>query len=126
MAAPERVKTAGPRAGPYYGWVLVVTLGITETITWGILYYGFTVFLPAMEADLGWSRGEMSGAFSLGILLAGLGAAPVGRWLDFRGPRLLMTAGSIAATLLVLGWSQVRDLAQFYLLWILIGITMAT
>src|SRR5919199_83879 len=39
---------------------------------------------------------------------------------------LLMPAGSIAATLLVFGWSQVRDLAQFYLLWILIGITMAT
>ena len=110
----------------YYGWVLVVTLGITETITWGILYYGFAVFLPVMESDLGWSRGEMSGAFSLATLLAGLGAAPVGRWLDFRGPRLLMTAGSIAATLLVLGWSQVRDLALFYLLWILIGITMAT
>jgi MFS family permease len=114
------------RPGFYYGWVLVITLGITETITWGILYYGFAVFLPVMEADLGWSRGEMSGAFSLATLLAGLGAAPVGRWLDFRGPRLLMTAGSIAATLLVLGWSQVRDLAQFYLLWILIGITMAT
>jgi len=106
--------------------VLVITLGITETITWGILYYGFAVFLPVMESDLGWSRGQMSGAFSLATLLAGLGAAPVGRWLDFRGPRLLMTAGSIAATLLVLGWSQVRDLAQFYLLWILIGITMAT
>src|SRR5712691_1600566 len=79
------------RPGLYYGWVLVVTLGITETITWGILYYGFTVFLPAMEADLGWSRGEMSGAFSLGLVLSGVGAAPVGRWLDQRGPRLLMT-----------------------------------
>jgi MFS family permease len=110
----------------YYGWVLVITLGITETITWGILYYSFAVFQPAMEADLGWSRGEMAGAFSLAALLAGLCAAPVGRWLDFRGPRLLMTAGSIAASLLVLAWSQVAGLAQFYLLWVLIGITMAT
>jgi MFS family permease len=114
------------RRRPYYGWVLVVTLGITETITWGILYYGFAVFLPVMEADLGWSRGEMAGAFSLATLLAGLCAAPVGRWLDDRGPRLLMTAGSIAATVLVLAWSQVTDLAQFYVLWALIGMTMAT
>ncbi len=112
--------------GPYYGWVLVITLGITETITWGILYYGFAVFLPVMEADLGWSRGEMAGAFSLATLLAGLGAAPVGRWLDARGPRLLMTTGSIAASLLVLAWSQVASLTQFYLLWVLIGITMST
>ena len=120
----ERQGTSGDRL--YYGWVLVITLGITETITWGILYYGFAVFLPVMEADLGWSRGEMAGAFSLATLLAGLGAAPVGRWLDARGPRLLMTAGSIVASLLVLAWSQVTSLVQFYVLWALIGITMAT
>ena len=112
--------------GVYYGWWLVLTLGVTETITWGILYYGFAVFMPVMEADLGWSRGEMTGAFSLATLLAGLGAAPVGHWLDRRGPRLLMTAGSIAAALLVLAWSRVESLAQFYVLWALIGVTMAT
>jgi MFS family permease len=120
-----------PRSAPawtggiYYGWVLVGTLGITETITWGILYYAFTVFLPQMEADLGWSRGEMSGAFSLAILLSGLCAAPVGRWLDHRGPRLLMTAGSVAASLLMLAWSGVTTLTEFYILWALIGVTMS-
>jgi hypothetical protein len=41
--------------GLYYGWVLVVMLGITQTITWGIVYYGLTVFLPVLEADQGWS-----------------------------------------------------------------------
>src|SRR5215208_5071610 len=115
----------GPNGGLYYGWVLVITLGITETITWGIVYYGFTVFLPAMEAELGWSRGEMSGAFSLAILLSGVCAAPVGRWLDTRGPRLLMTGGSMAASLLLLALSQVTSLVQLYIVWALIGITMA-
>jgi MFS family permease len=112
--------------GLYYGWVLVVMLGITQTITWGILYYGFSVFLTPMEAELGWSRGQMSGALSLAMLLSGLGAAPVGYWLDHRGPRLLMTAGSIVATVLLLAWSQVTSLVQFYAVWALIGITMAT
>jgi MFS family permease len=114
-----------PFRGIYYGWVLVITLGITETITWGILYYSFTVFLPSMEADLGWSRGEMSGALSLAILLSGVCAAPVGHWLDHRGPRLLMTVGSLASVVLLLAWSQVTTLLQFYVLWALIGITMA-
>ena len=49
-------------------------LGITQTITWGILYYGFTVLLPVLEADQGWSRGQMSGAFSLAMLLSGIWA----------------------------------------------------
>ncbi len=122
---PAPRSTPAWTGGIYYGWVLVIALGITQTITWGILYYGFTVFLPAMEADLGWSRGEMSGALSLAILLSGLCAAPVGRWLDARGPRLLMTAGSIAASLLMLAWSGITTLTQFYVLWALIGITMS-
>src|SRR5919201_891598 len=58
----------------YYGWILVATLGVTETISWGVLYYAFTVYLAPMQADLGWSRGEMTGAFSLGSLVAGLAA----------------------------------------------------
>jgi MFS family permease len=109
----------------YYGWVLVATLGITETISWGIVYYGFSAFLPVVEREQGWSRGEMSGAFALAVLLSGLFAAPVGRWLDRRGPRLLMTAGSIAAVILLLALSRVSDLPQFYAVWALLGITMS-
>jgi MFS family permease len=109
----------------YYGWVLVITLGITETISWGILYYAFTVFLAPMEADLGWSRGAMTGALSLALLLAGVAAVPVGRWLDRHGPRLLMTLGSCIGSLLVLAWARVGDLTSFYLVWAAIGISMA-
>lgn len=119
-SAPIRI------GGVYYGWVLVVMLGITQTITWGIVYYGFTVFLPVLEADRGWSRGQMSGAFSIAMLLSGLGAAPVGRWLDARGPRVLMTVGSIAATVLMLALSQVQTLLQYYVVWALTGIVMST
>ena len=109
-----------------YGWLMVVTLGVTETISWGILYYSFSVFLAPMEADLGASRGAMSGAFSAALLAAGIAAVPVGRWLDRRGPRLLMTGGSIAGTLLVVAWSRVESLVALYVVWIAIGLTLAT
>jgi MFS family permease len=109
----------------YYGWVLMVTLGVTETISWGILYYAFSAYLGPMETELGWSRGDMTGAFSLSLLLAGLAAIPIGRWLDRHGPRLVMTAGSICATLLVLAWSQVARLDLLYLIWAAIGLCMA-
>src|SRR5439155_24859576 len=109
----------------YYGWWLMVTLGVTETISWGVLYYAFTVYLAPMEAELGWSRGDMTGAFSLAVLLAGLAAVPAGRWLDRHGPRLLMTVGSVLGTLLVLGWSHVGNLPPLYVIWVAIGLTMA-
>lgn len=110
----------------YYGWVIVVTLALTETISWGILYYTFAVMLPAMETELGWSRVAMTGAFSIALLASGIAAPLVGRWLDQRGPRLLMTLGSCLATALVVAWSQVEQLLTFYLIWIGIGIAMAT
>src|SRR5688572_21996033 len=125
-AADERSVVPARLSGIYYGWVLAVTLGITQTITWGILYYGFSTFMPAMEAEMGWTRGQMSGALSVAMLLSGLAAAPVGHWLDHRGPRLLMTCGSVVAVALLVAWSQVTTLLQFYVLWALIGLTMAT
>src|SRR6266852_840024 len=112
--------------GMYYGWLLVGTLGITETISWGVLYYAFSVFLTPMEADLGWSRAATTGAFSLALVVSGVGAIPVGRWLDQHGPRLLMTAGACVGPLLVLAWSRADNLAGFYLLWAGIGLVMAT
>ena len=109
----------------YYGWVLVGTLGVTETISWGILNYAFTVYLAPMAAELGWSRGAMTGAFSVSLLLAGLAAIPAGRWLDRHGPRLLMTIGSLAGSALVLAWSSVSSIEQLYLVWAAIGLTMS-
>ncbi len=122
---PVQPRPAPQRSAIYYGWVLVATLAVAETTSWGVLYYAFTVFLDPMHQDLGWSRAEISGAFSLALLLSGLMAVPLGRWLDRRGPRLLMTAGSCAAVALLLAWSAVHTLAAFYLIWAALGIVMA-
>lgn len=107
---------------PPYEWVVVGTLGVTETISYGVLFYAFSVFITPMQASLGWSRAETTGAFSLALLVSGLAAYPVGHWLDERGPRLLMTAGSCAGVLLLLAWAHVHDLVRFYLVWAGIGL----
>jgi MFS family permease len=116
------------RAGkvkPYYGWYLAVTLAVTETISWGIIYYSFSVFLTPMEHDLGWSRTTLTGGFSLMWLVAGAMAFPVGMWIDRHGPRVLMTVGSIGASLLVILWSQVTTETAFYLIWAGLGVCAA-
>lgn len=109
-----------------YGWYIVVALSITEIISWGILYYGFSVFIKPIEADLGWSRGEISAAFSIALLSAGLAAIPVGYWLDQFGARGLMTAASLAATVVLVLLSTVQTLAQFYVLWACVGLLHAS
>ena len=110
----------------YHGWVIVVVLGVTETVSWGVLYYAFSVFVTPTSTEFGWSRAQIAGAFSLALVLSGVSGLFVGRWLDDHGPRALMTCGSVAAAGLVIGWSQARDLVSFYLVWALIGVTMAT
>lgn len=122
LPTPEAAATR-PRL--YYGWVLVGTLSVTETVSYGVLQYAFPVFLAPMEAELGWSRTAMTGAFSLASLVSGLAAIPVGRWVDRHGARGLMTVGSVAAALLLWGLSAVEGLAAFYALWIGLGLAMA-
>ena len=109
----------------YYGWYITFTLAITETISWGIIYYAFSVFITPMEADLGWSRGQLTGGFSLMLLITGVMAFPVGAWIDKHGSRLLMTAGSVGASALVIAWSQVSDIGAFYLIWAGLGMCAA-
>jgi MFS family permease len=107
------------------GWGIVGALSITETVSWGILYYAFAVFLIPMQRELGFSTAELTGAYSLALLVSAIAGIAVGRYLDRHSPRVLMTAGSIAGTALVLAWSQVDGLAGFYLLWLGIGVVMA-
>ncbi|UCH26496.1 MAG: MFS transporter [Trueperaceae bacterium] len=109
----------------FYGWRITWALAVTQTVGYGVLYYAFSVFIRPMETELGWSRAETSGAFSLALLLSGIAAVPVGYWLDRRGARGLMTAGSVAGVLLVLAWSYVEELRAFYAVQAGIGLVMA-
>jgi MFS family permease len=54
--------------------------------------------------------------------VAGLG---VGYLLDRRDPRVVMTAGSVLATVSVLAWSRVESLAALYATFVAIGVAMA-
>jgi MFS family permease len=109
----------------YYGWTIVWTLAVTETVSWGILFYAFAVFLVPMQRDLGWSPPAITGAYSLALLVAMLLSPPLGRWLDRAGPRLPMTIGSVLGTILLLAWSRVESLPAFYAIWAGIGVALA-
>jgi MFS family permease len=103
----------------------VASLSITETVSWGILYYGFPVMLRPMEVDLGYSRVQLTGALSIGLLTSALAALPVGRWIDRHGARGVMTLGSCLATALLLGWARIESIGALYAVWALMGLAMA-
>jgi MFS family permease len=106
-------------------WVMVWTMAVAQVISWGTLFYGFSLFVVPMQESLGWSRPLLNGALSLGLLSTGVVAFPVGTWIDHHGGRGVMTLCSLAGGLLLLAWAQVETPWVFYGIWVFIGASMA-
>lgn len=102
-------------------WVAVLPLAIAETLVWAAFYYSFPAFLPAWEADLGWGRAEIAGAFTGALILTGLLAPRAGRVID-RGGGARMFLGAIAAGAgLLVVLAGVREVWQFWAVWLVLG-----
>jgi hypothetical protein len=80
----------------------ILALGLTQIIGYGSLYYSFSILAPAMARDLNWSSEWIFGALSAALLIGGLAAPTMGKWIDRFGAGRVMTGGSaIAAAALV-------------------------
>lgn len=109
-----------PSAGP-----LVAGLAVTQVVSWGVLYYAFSVLLVPMQASLGWSRSALVGGFTIAVVTSGLAARSVGRRLDADQSRPLMTGGSVLGVSAVLLWSQARSVGVYYAAFLAVGLAMA-
>lgn len=100
-------------------------LAVTQIVSWGSLYYAFTILAPDIQRDLALAPELIFGAFSWSLLVAGLVATPAGVLLDRYGGRYVMATGSLVCSvgLVLLGSSS--GVASFYFGWTLIGIAMA-
>ena len=103
-------------ASPDKAHGLVTALGIGQICSWGSLYYSFPLIAEAMGAELGWSKPDLYGAATLGLMLAALAAYPVGVAVDRGYGRWVMGLSSLAAGGFLLLWSQVTSLWAFYVL----------
>ncbi|MEV8625325.1 MFS transporter [Streptomyces sp. NPDC051079] len=101
-------------------------LCLTQITSWGILYYAFPVLSSGITADTGWSAGATTGAFSLALIVSGLTGILVGRVVDRRGPRALMTAGSVLGCASLVVIAAARTPGVFFLGWAFAGVAMAS
>ncbi len=125
-APGDQTTAGGGRDGaPRYGWLIVAAVAVTQTVGYGVLYYAYAVFLTPMATAPHTGTAVVAGALTCSVLASAAAAVPVGRWLDAHGGRGLMTGGSIAATLLVLAWSQIHSILALYLVWTGIGLATA-
>ena len=94
-------------------------------MSWGVLFYGFAVVAPYVTTDTGWSESLVAGAFSVGLLVAGLTAPLVATALARHDPRRVMTLGSIVGIVGMMGFALATHPAVLYGAWIVIGLAMA-
>lgn len=100
-------------------------LCLTQITSWGILYYAFPVLLPDITAATGWSATAATAAFSAALLVSAPVGVPLGRILDRRGPRAVMTTGSALGTAALLAVAAAPSLVVFGGAWLLAGVAMA-
>ncbi|WP_218279275.1 MFS transporter [Knoellia remsis] len=98
---------------------------MTEIVSWGLLYYAFPVLAPRISADTGWSSMAVTSAFSAALVVSALVGVPVGRVIDRRGPRLVMTVGSVLGVLALVVIGTAGSLPVFVAGWVLAGAAMA-
>src|SRR3954462_3322965 len=78
-----------------------------------------------MARELGWSKPALTLAYSLGLGASALTSYPFGRLIDQGHGRLVMTAGSLVSSALLVLWSRVESYPAFVLIWIGLGATMS-
>ncbi|MEX1078722.1 MAG: MFS transporter [Homoserinimonas sp.] len=98
---------------------------MTQIVSWGVLFYAFPVLVGEITTDTGWSATAVTLAFSGGLIISAIVGVPVGRWLDHRGPRVVMTAGSSLAAATVPAIALAPTLLWFAVAWSIAGVAQA-
>lgn len=105
---------------------IVTALGLIQIISWGSSYYLLTVLARPIVADTGWSLPWVIGGLSLGLLAGGMASPHIGRTIERRGGRLVLSGSSI---LFALGFgclSLATILPVYLAAWAIIGLAMGS
>jgi MFS family permease len=109
----------------FYGWWVVLASAVA--LFWGvpITVYSFSVFFKPLMQEFHASRAAVSLAFTLQLLTAALGAAPIGWLTDRYGPRrVILTGTGILGSILLANRVFAGSLAEFYCFYVLLGLSV--
>jgi OFA family oxalate/formate antiporter-like MFS transporter len=100
----------------YYGWVVLACLCCAGFARQGPAVATLSIFVEPLTREFGWSRTALSGAVSLGGLLAALVSPLIGPVLDRHGSRLVLCLAVLVNGVALLLLSLTPSLLIFYLL----------
>ncbi len=116
MRPPLFPRLLVPRLPFFYGWVVLCCICLAGFARQGPAVAVLSVFVVPMTDAFGWSRTEMSGAVSLGGVLAAFISPLLGPVLDRRGARLILCLAVLGTGFATMALSLTQSLLAFYLL----------
>ncbi len=100
-------------------WTVVVAAIVIQMCLGAV--YAFSVLVPPLEAEFGWSRIQTSPAFTIALLVFALSIIPAGKLQDRKGPKIVATVGGVALGIGMILSSFTDSLAWLYVSYGLIG-----
>ena len=100
----------------FYGWVVLACLCCAGFARQGPAVATLSIFVEPLTREFGWSRTALSGAVSLGGLLAALSSPLIGPLLDRHGARLTLCVAVLVTGIAMMLLSLTQSLLVFYLL----------
>ena len=99
----------------FYGWVIVTLALVVNGLSSGPVWSGVGVWIKALELHFGWSRAQLTGAFSMAQLEGSIIGPLMGYLIDKLGPRKMVFIGLVITGLGFLLFSRTGSLFTFYL-----------
>ncbi|MEJ0072401.1 MAG: MFS transporter [Pseudomonadota bacterium] len=116
MAHPALPRQLTARLPFYYGWIVLAVVCCAGFARQGPAVSNLSIFVEPMTREFGWSRTVLSGAVSLGGLLAALSAPLLGPLLDRHGARLVLCLAVLGTGIATALLSLTQSVLVFYLL----------
>jgi sugar phosphate permease len=116
VAPPPLPRLVAARLPVFYGWVVLACLCCAGFARQGPAVATLSIFVEPLTREFGWSRTALSGAVSLGGVLAAIAAPLIGPLLDRRGSRLVLCASVLVNGIVLMLLSLTPSLLVFYLL----------
>lgn len=105
--------TSSNRKGIYYGYIIVAAIFIFMMAAFGV-NYNFGVFFDHIQAEFGWNRGTISGAYSILTVVSGFLGILAGRLSDSKGPFIVAIIITLTLGFGYILMATCRSLGAFY------------
>lgn len=99
----------------YHGWMVLGVGTVAMALGSGLSMGAFGLYVGPLEDEFGWTRAEVSLAFSFALLSSGLVAPLVGHWIDARGARIVILTGTVCTVGSFALLATTQTLWQYYL-----------